>query len=81
MTVSGGLQLMAGQLHEAHELLLIPRHIPKMDQRVITPDHLTAVVEDEVRESCRTTAALRHILMAKMRICDQVKHCLSPHSP
>lgn len=73
--------LMAGQLHEAHELLLIPRHITKMDQRVITPDHLTAVVEDEVRESRRTTAALEHILMAQMRIRDQVKHCLSPHSP
>ena len=73
--------LMAGQLHEAHELLLIPRHITEMDQRVIAPDHLAAVFEDEVRESCRTTAALEHILMAKMRIRNQIKHCLFPHSP
>lgn len=70
--------LMAGQLHEAHELLLIPRHITEMDQHVIAPDHFAAVVEDEVRESCRTTAALEHILMSQMRIRNQVKHRLSP---
>lgn len=67
---------MAGQLHEAHELLLIPHHITEMDQRVIAPDHLAAVVEDEVRESCRTAAALEYILMAKIRIRNQIKHCL-----
>ena len=55
--------LAAGQLHEAHELLCIPRHITKMDQRVLALDHLAAVVEDEVREPRWTAAALEHILM------------------
>lgn len=81
VVIAAHQDLMAGQFHEAHELLLIPRHITEMDQRVTAPDHLAAVVEDEVRESRRTTAALEHILMAQMRIRDQVKHCLSPHSP
>lgn len=81
VVIAAHQDLMAGQLHEAHELLLIPHHITEMDQRVIAPDHLAAVFEDEVRESCRTTAALQHILMAKMRIRNQIKHCLFPHSP
>lgn len=76
VVIAAHQDLMAGQLHEAHELLLIPHHITKMDQRVIAPDHLAAVVEDEVRESCRTAAALEHILMAKIRIRNQIKHCL-----
>lgn len=76
VVIAAHQDLMAGQLHEAHELLLIPHHITEMDQRVIAPDHLAAVVEDEFRESCRTAAALEHILMAKIRIRNQIKHCL-----
>lgn len=81
VVIAAHQDLMAGQLHESHELLLIPRHITEMDQRVTAPDHLAAVFEDEVRESCRTAAALQHILMSQMRIRNQIKHCLSPHSP
>lgn len=74
VVIAAHQDLAAGQLHEAHELLCIPRHITEMDQCVLALDHLAAVVEDKVREPRWTAAALEHILMAKMCIRDQVKH-------